>query len=435
MEPYVYGMIGLALLLVFVFYGVPIAISLASVGIIGLIAIMGVENAFSLASMISYQNVATFDYAVIPLFVLMGMLAEATGLSGNCFDTLALWLGKLRGGLGIATTWSCAAFGTLNGSPLVTASVFARAAVPSMRQYGYDRDISYGLCAAAGNIGQLIPPSILIVMYGALSKDSIGQLLMAGISPGIGLCIMFSLTLVIISFVRPDLVPAKLDIKTTWKERILALRYMIPIAVVALIIIGGIYSGIFSSAEAGAVGCAVFLFYGLIKRIPFKAYVNAFRETVLTAGMLFFIIMSGAIFGRFLTVSGFAKLLVGIVQGINPNPTVFLLLVVAVYLFLGCFMDAYTCMAITLPLFLPIADVLGIDRIHFAMTAILTMHCGGITPPVGTCAFCVKAVATPDTTIGGIFKGAFPFLIAMVILVVLFVFFPVLSTFLPNAMM
>jgi tripartite ATP-independent transporter DctM subunit len=363
----------------------------------------------------------------------MGMLATGVGVSTACYDTLALWLGKLKGGLGVATIWSCAAFGTLNGSALVTASVFSKIAAPEMIRYGYNRNLTYGMIAAAGNIGQFIPPSVLIVIYGALSGDSIGKLLMAGIAPGIGLGITFSIIFVMIAVFRPDLIP-QIETHATWRDRFISLKNFIPVVMVALIIIGGIFFGVFSSAEAGAIGCVVFLIYGIINKIPLKRILDSILETVQNAGMLFLILACSAIFAKFMTVSGLANSITSFVIDAQMGSVGFLFGVLVVLIILGCFIDAYSSIALTLPLFYPVAIALGIDPIHFAMVVLLGLHCGGITPPVGLCVFCVKSVAPSDVDVMGIFKGALPFLFGMIVLIVLFILFPSLSTFIPNAM-
>ena len=426
------GIIGLAVLIALVLYGFHIAIVLGTVGFFGLVALKGWGRAISMACNQTFTAVSTFDYAVIPMFVMMGMLATSVGISDKCYDSLAKIVGRVPGGLGIATTWSCAAFGTLNGSALVTASVFAKVSVPSMRKHGYDKNLAYGLCSAAGNIGQFIPPSVLLVMYGALSQDSIGKLLMAGISPGIALSVAFSIIMVIISLTT-TMAPRTTE-KYSVVEKLASLKAFIPIAVVALIVIGGIFGGLFSSAEAGAVGCVVFFVYALIFRVPGSKIVEAFTETVKTCGMMFIILMSASLFSRFMVVSGLAPLLVEILTGINLTPNLFLIGTVIIYLILGCFMDAISSMSIVLPLLLPVAVSLGVDTIHFAMVSLLAMHCGGITPPVGMCVFCVNAVAEKDVEVMGIFKGALPFLLAMIVLCILYVYVPVLSTILPDLM-
>lgn len=427
------ALVGVVVLLALVISGVHIAVSLGTVGFVGMWIILGLGKSVAMSGQVAFYNIATFDYAVIPLFILMGMLATGIGISTKCYDTLALWLGRIPGGLGVATTWACAAFGTLNGSALVTASVFAKIAAPEMRRYGYDKNLTYGLISASGNIGQFIPPSVLIVIYGALSGDSIGRLLMAGIAPGIGLAVTFSVIMIFFAIVRPDLVP-RVNLKVSWLERIKSLKNLIPIAIVALVIMGGIFFGIFSSAEAGAIGCLVFFVYGIVFRVPFKKILTSIVETVQNAGMLFLILACSAIFAKFMTISGLAGLITGVVVNANLSPVMFLFGTLIVLIILGCFIDAYSSIALTLPIFYPAAVALGIDPIHFAMVALLGLHMGGLTPPVGLCVFCVKSVAPQDVDIMGIFKGAMPFLVGMIVLTIFFVFFPALSTTIPNAM-
>ena len=431
--PMIIGLCGIALFFILIFSGVHIAVSLGIVGFAGCACLMGFTKAISLTGNLAYTTIASFDFAVIPLFVLMGMLVTYLGISTELYDTLAKWLGRLPGGLGIATVWSCAAFGTLNGSATVTASVFARACGPELTRHGYDKNLTYGMISAAGNIGQFIPPSVLIVVYGALSGDSIGRLLMAGISPGIGLALVFSLVLVAYALIRPKLIPT-VKVQTTWKDKLISLKYLIPIVIVAVIIIGGIFGGIFSSAEAGAVGCIVFFIYAFIRKVPFKNLVKAFGETIRVAGMTYIILVSASFFAKFMTMSGLATGVINLVNKMHLSSVGFLFVVVIVYLIFGCFIDAMSSMSITLPLFYPVMTALNIDPIHFAMVVILALHCGGITPPVGMCVFTVKAFTPKDVKLMGIFKGAMPFLIAMIVLIVLFIFFPSLSTFLPNIM-
>ena len=233
------ALVGMVTLIVLVLMGVHIAVALGTVGFFGLVACLNLPKAVAMVGIQAYSGIATFDYAVIPLFILMGMLATGIGISTECYDTLAKWLGRIPGGLGVATTLGCTAFGTLNGSALVTGSVFAKIAAPEMRRYGYNTNLTYGLIAASGNIGQFIPPSILIVIFGALSGDSIGRLLMAAIAPGLALAIGFSLFTVIAAIVKPSLFP-RVEQRFTWKEKLVSLKNLIPIAIVAVVIIGGI---------------------------------------------------------------------------------------------------------------------------------------------------------------------------------------------------
>ncbi len=431
MDPIVIGIIGIVVFFLLLFYGVHIAVVLGTVGLLGLTAILGLDKALVMVGNLSYTTIATFDFAVIPMFILMGMLVSYIGLSSSIYNTLANWVGKIPGGLGVATIWSCAAFGTLNGSATVTASVFARACAPEMTSRGYHEGLTYGMISAAGNIGQFIPPSVLIVVYGALSGDSIGRLLMAGVSPGLGLAIIFSIFMVLCSIFAPKYVP-RTDYDVSWKERIISLKNLIPIAIIATIIIGGIFGGVFSSAEAGAIGSLVLVIYGIIKKTPLKQYGLAMLETIRTSGMTFIILICASFFAKFMTISGLATAMIDFVNSIHLSNSAFLFMVVVVYLILGCFVDAMSSISITLPLFYPVAISMGIDPIHFAMVALLALHCGGLTPPVGMCVFTVKAFAPKEVSLMQIFAGAMPFLGCMLILIVIYILVPSLSTFLPN---
>jgi tripartite ATP-independent transporter DctM subunit len=434
MSGIIIGIIGMVGLIVLVLLGVHIGVALGVVGLFGLTAVIGFSQALSMCGIVAYNSIATFDYSVIPLFIMMGMLATAIGISTESYDTLAKWMGRMPGGLGVATTVACAGFGTLNGSALVTASVFTKISAPEMIRYGYDKNLTYGMIAASGNIGQFIPPSIMVVIYGALSGDSIGRLLMACISPGLALTIGFSALTVAIALIAPKKFP-KVDVHYTWKEKLISLKELIPIAIVAVVIIGGIFSGMFSSSEAGAIGVLVFLIMAVIKRTPIKKIIHAIMETIENATMLFLILACSAMFAKFMTVSGLAPKLTSMVTQANLSPVLFMFGAVIVFLILGCFMDAYSSISLTIPLFYPAAVALGIDPIHFDVVCILALHMGGLTPPVGLCVYSVKALAPEGTDVMGIFKGAMPYLAAMVIITLLYIFFPGLSTFIPDSMM
>lgn len=436
MEPFVIGIIGVIILLFLVFIGVHVAFALGIVGIIGIFAVSGIDRGLSMIASTSFYSINSVEYTVIPLFILMGMLATSVGASTAAYDTGAKWLGRVRDGLGVATVVGCTAFGTLNGWAVVTASVFGKASVPEMRmrKYGYDKRLAYGLVCGAGCIGQLIPPSVLIVIYGALSGDSIGRLLMAGISPGLALALGFSLYVIAMAYIRPDMVPVSGQ-KYSWNEKMKSLTGLIPIAIAAFIIIGGIFTGFCSSSEAGAIGCVVFFIYALIRRVSWSKVKESLIETVATCGMLFIILVSASIFAKFLTITHLADMMVGLVTTYPLPPVLFMLGCSVIYLVLGCLLDAISILSLSLPILLPVVDTLGIDRIQFAMFAILALHCGMLTPPVGTACFAVKGVASEDTSLGDIFREALPFLIVMIVVTILFILFPGLSTFLPNLMM
>lgn len=431
MSPTMLALLILILFIVLLSTGIPVAFSLGISGFIGIAIYMGPSQAISMLAIETYRSASSFSYAVIPLFVVMGMLVMHTGMSKDIYDCLGCWNNRLPGGQGVATVWSCTLFGMLNGSAAVTSSVFARAAAPELLKRGYNPEVTYGMIASAGCIGQFIPPSIVIILYGGISDDSIGRLLMAAISPGLAMSIVFSLVMVGIALFRPDLVPRTDEHYTMW-YRIKELRKLLPVLIVGGLIVVGLATGAYSTTEAGAAGALVFVIYAIIHRVPFKTMLLAFRDAASTACMMFIIMGCGSVFAKFVTLTGLGKVIQDVASAASFGPGVFMLIAFVIYLVLGCFIDPTSILTITLPLLLPIVDMLGINRIHYAMFVIMALHVGGITPPVGLTVFFTKAAAGDKATLQGIFRGAFPFLIAFILLTILYIFVPSLSTFIPD---
>lgn len=428
------GLLTILILILFIVLlsgGIPVAFSLGISGFVGLWAHLGFAKAISMLGTLTYRSAASFSYAVIPLFVVMGMLVMHTGMSKQIYDCLAKWFNRVPGGLGVATVWSCTLFGMLNGSAAVTSSVFARATGPELLRRGYHPDTTYGMIASAGCIGQFIPPSIVIIIYGGITDDSIGKLLMAAISPGIAMAITFSLVLVIIALTRPDLIPKNTEHYTMW-ERIKSLKDLVPVLIVGGLIVVGLSTGTYSTTEAGAMGALVFVLYAFINKVPIKQMLLAFKDSASTSCMMFIIMGCGSVFAKFVTMTGIGNVIQSAVSSIGMGAISFMLISFVIYLILGCFIDPTSILIITLPLFIPIVDALDINRIHFAMFVIMALHVGGITPPVGLTVFFTKAAAGDKATLQGIFKGAVPFLISFVILTIIYICVPTLSTFIPD---
>lgn len=431
MNPITLSVLILILFIVLLATGIPVAFSLGMSGFVGIALYLGLPKAISMLAIETYRSAASFSYAVIPLFVVMGMLVMHTGMSKDIYDCLGTWNNRLPGGLGVATIWSCTLFGMLNGSAAVTSSVFSRAAAPELLKRGYNPEITFGMIASAGCIGQFIPPSIVIILYGGISDDSIGRLLMAAISPGIAMSITFSIVMILIALARPDLIPKNTDRFTMW-HRIKELRKLIPVILVGGLIVVGLSTGVYSTTEAGAMGALVFVIYAIVHRVPFKTMLLAFRDAASTACMMFIIMGCGSVFAKFVTLTGLGRVIQNMASAASLGPIVFMLISFVIYLVLGCFIDPTSILTITLPLLLPIVDMLGINRIHYAMFVIMALHVGGITPPVGLTVFFTKAAAGDRATLQGIFKGAFPFLIAFTLLTILYICVPSLSTFIPD---
>lgn len=436
MEPFTIGILGLVVLLVLISLGVHVAIALLVVGFFGTTILAGVAPALTQVAGNAFYYVASETFVVIPLFILMGMLATSTGFSSDAYRGLNTWFGRLRGGLGIATVGGCTIFGTVCGSSLVTAAVFARLSAPEMRRQGYEKKFAYAISSSAGTIGMLIPPSILMVIYGILTQESVGKLLIGGIAPGLLLFIIFSFGIVIMTRLNPSLAPQPAaGVKVTWRQRFAALGLMWPAVLTFGIIVGGISFGVFTPSEAGAVASFVFLVIFFAYRRPFQELKTALMDTISTTGMLFLLLVGAMIFGRFLVLSGIATALAGLVVGSGFPPVVVVIMSVFVYILLGCFLDSISMLSITIPAMYPAIMAMGIDPIWYAMVVITAIHIGTITPPVGVNVYAVKGVAEADVSLEDLFRGVLPFLLMMVIAVVILIAFPALSTTLPAVMM
>jgi C4-dicarboxylate transporter, DctM subunit len=433
MDPFWVGIAGVILLFLLLIIGMHVAIALGFVGILGLTFLVGFRSAMNMLGSGLFHQASQYSLVVIPLFILMGSIASGSGISKNVYKSAQLWFGEFKGGLGISTVGACTAFGAICGSSLVTAAVFARLSAPEMRQLGYEKRFAYGICSSGGIIGMLIPPSVLMVIYGLITEVSIGKLLIAGILPGIILFLFFSIGIWVMGRVKPSLI-SPIRIQTNFGERIRSLVHFVPVCISFLIIIGGIFSGGFSPTEAGAVASLVLIIWFLFTRLPLGKLWFSVKDTMLTTSMVFLILISAALFARFLNLSGISNKLLQYVVGAGYSPLGFIIASLILYFVLGCFLDSISMLSITLPVLFPIANGMGIDPIYYAVLVVMTVELGLITPPVGLNIYAVKGVAEPDVTLEDLFIGAMPFIVMMVIAIVLFILFPRLSTWLPGLM-
>lgn len=438
MDPLLLGFLSLAALLIALAAGIHIALSMAVIGFIGTTLLTNFNAAGTLASVLAYFQIASPSFMVLPLFIFMGVLAGTGGISRNLYDTMSKWVGRLRGALGIATVASCAAFGVVTGSSVATCAVFSKISAPEMRRHGFHKRLAYGLVAASGPIAVFIPPSVIIVFYSILSETSTGKLLMAGILPGLLLVVLLSAAIMIIGRVRPAWVggTASTMAKVPWREKFASLKLIWPIFVVGLIVIGGIFGGVFSPSEAAAIGALVLIIITIVSsgKRRWNVIGRGMLETVSVAGMIFFVLAGAAIFARFLMLSGLTPLALSTITGLGLSNLNFTILMCVLYLIMGCFLDATSMLVITIPIVAPAIKVLGIDPIYFAMPLLLSVETGLITPPVGLNVYAAKSVAEPDVEVEDIFIGASPFFIIDVLVIGLLIFIPQLSTFLPSLM-
>ena len=435
MDPTTIGITGIVALGLLLFLGVHIGIALGMVGFVGTWMLLGLNPAMWGAVNSFYNQVASYALITVPLFIAMGYIASAGRLSENIFQAVNHWVGRFRGGVGIATVGSCTLFGTICGSSLVTSSVFSLMAAPEMRKQGYNKALAYGICASSGIIGMLIPPSILMVVYGVLSGVSVGRLLVAGISPGLVLGLLYSGTIVLLSILFPTWIRRQqTDEALSWKRKLQELLKLWPVVVVAVVIFGGIFGGVFTPTEAGSVATitVLVLFILMDGKRSFRPIFKAFADTVRTSSMIYLIFGGAAIFSQFLTLSGLTGNIAVYIIGLDLSPIAFLFAVSLFYLALGTLLDSVAMLAITIPLFHPVLVPMGINPIWYAVVVVVAIHVGMITPPVGLCVYGAKAVAESDVTLEDIFRGVVPFFFVSLIALVLFILIPALSTVLPS---
>ena len=427
MELITIGLLGCVALIVLLLIGIPVAFCLLIVGFVGMTAALGWEPALGLMSTLPFYTSAQYSFTPMPLFVFMASLIFAAGMGGSMYDAAAKWLSRLPGGLGISTTLASTLFGTLTGSSLVTSAMFTKVSVPEMRKHGYESSFAHGLTCASGIIGMLIPPSMLAILYGILAEESIAKLFMAGIGPGLLTAGGFSLLIYFMVKRKPELAPMTEE-RFTLRERFLSLRGLWAILLVAVVMLGGIFSGIFTVTEGGAVGAiSTFIIVLISGKMSWKIMRWVCLDTVRTNTMIFVLIIGATLFSRFVTITGVTAEAVSLITDSGLPAWGVMTGFMAIYVVLGCFLDPVSIMSITLPLTLPVAEAYGWNSIYFGMLVLYTMHIGTITPPVGLTLFATKGAAESDVSFGEIVKGTTPFFILMMFLLVLLVLFEPLT--------
>jgi C4-dicarboxylate transporter DctM subunit len=434
--------LGIAALLFFLLLlagGVYIGVALGLIGLVGTIVLVGFQPALNLLASTAFNFAMTYALIVVPLFVAMGIFASEAAVTQDIYLALSKWLSGIRGGLGLATIGGCTVFGMLTGSSMVTSVVFAKVAVPEMRRHGYDAKMSYGLVCAAGIIGMLIPPNLFAVIYAFLTEQSVTKLLLAGIGPGLVTAVCLGAGLIALISMRPSLGPSTQLSAVTWRDRIVAIPKLWSALVVGVIVIGGIYSGVFTVTEAAGVGTFVlFVLFLLIKRVSrqsFQVLGAAIRETISLTAMVFILVIGAMIFTRFLILSGLAARMTNIIIGMKMSGLAFTIAANVLYLILGMFFDPISIIVMTVPVLHPIANALNLDPIWFGTVLIITANVGGLTPPFALTVYAVKAVAGPDLSLEDVFRGSFPFLMIMVVVIAICIVFPSLSTWIPYHML
>ncbi|HHT47456.1 MAG TPA: TRAP transporter large permease [Firmicutes bacterium] len=401
------------------------------IGFLGYGLLDGWNKALLMIPMQSFSTMTRYDTTVIPMFILMAAVSASTGISGDLYRTARVWFGQIRGGLAMATVAGCGMFAAISGSSMATSMAIGKAAYPELRKYGYDERLAAGSIAAGGTIGNLIPPSMGFILYGILTETSVGNLFMAGILPGLLEVVLYMLVIYLICRLKPEMGPP--GPKTSIIEKIVSLKDTWHMIALFLLVMGGIYLGIFTPTEAGAIGAfGALIITFFTRRLTLGRLISSLKEAAETTGMLIMILVGVMIFMRFLTVSGLPAFLGNYVTTLHVQPMLIMLVIIIFYLFAGAFMDILACIFITVPIFFPIVMELGFDPLWFGVIVVMMFEIGAITPPMGLNVFVLSAAT--DVPVMTIFRGIVPFLIADLARVILVVAFPAISLYLPMVM-
>ncbi len=430
MTPFTVGIIGIIVLFILFLLRMPVGFAMGLVGFLGYSYLVNLTAGLTLAGQTAYLTVASYTFSVVPLFLLMGEFAFFAGLSAELYDFTYKWLGHLPGGLAMATVAACAGFAAISGSSTAGAVTMGTISLPEMKKFKYEPSLATGCVAAGGTLGILIPPSMIMIIYGIIAEQSIAKLFFAGFLPGFLLAGLFMLTIYILVKRNPTL--ALRGQKSNWKERFAGFKTTGWVLALFILIMGGMYAGIFTTTEAGGIGAFGAFVIGIArKKLDWQKFIFSLVETGRTAGMLFIIVIGAIFFGYFIAVSRIPTLLAEFVTGLGLSRYVVLLIIFVVYLFLGCIMDGIAMILLTVPIFLPMVEAVGFDAIWFGIVVVLVVEMGLITPPVGLNVYVLSGVAK-DVPMATIFRGIIPFLAAMIICFIIIVAFPQIALFIPG---
>lgn len=431
MSPALIGIIGFCLMLIFILLGVHVAFALIILGFVGLVLLNGLDGAFSNIAIIAFSKASSYDFAVAPLFLLMSAIVARSDIGKEAYDTARAWLGQFRGGLAIATTGACALFAACCGSSLACAIAMGKVAYPEMKRHGYDDRLATGTVAAGGTMGILIPPSMGFILVGILTQQSIGKLFLAGIIPGIVQASFYVITILILCAINPKMGPA--SPRTTIMQKVVSLKLTWPVIILFLLVIGGIYGGLFTAIEAGAVGAFGALIISLVRRqLNMKSIIDCSLETAVMSGMMIALIIGAFILNQFLAQTRIPFTTSELIVSLGLNRYIIFAIIVVLYVILGMVFDIYAILILTLPILFPTMTALGFDPIWYGVMMVRLVEIGLITPPFAMNLFGLAGVVpVPMVTL---YRGVVPFIIADVLNVGLLVAVPAIATFLPNIM-
>jgi C4-dicarboxylate transporter DctM subunit len=431
MSPEVVGIIGVVIMVALIFLRVWVGVAMITVGVLGFALLEGWRHAFIISGTEPYSQISVYVISCVPLFILMGIVASETGIAGDLYNTANRWMGNIPGGLAIATTVATGGFAAVCGSSDATAAAMGKVAFPEMKKLGYDSKLAAGCIAAGGSIGILIPPSLGFILYGLLCEQSIGKLFMAGFIPGVLEVVFYSITIFILCRINPRLGPP--GPRSNIKEKVSSLKHTWGMISLFILVLGGIYMGVFTPTEAGAVGAFGAVAISLVgRRLTRGNFNKSMVETAKITAMIVLLISGAFIFLRFLAVSQLPTMLSDFVAGLQVSKYVFIAGIIVFYLILGCFWDIFACILLTLPFIFPVIEAIGMDPIWFGVIMVRCMEVGLITPPFGLNIFILSGVI--DVPVGTVYRGILPFVLADFCHIALLVAVPELSLWLPSTM-
>jgi tripartite ATP-independent transporter DctM subunit len=436
MTPATIGLIGIGVMLVLFATRMPVAFVMGVVGFVGFSVLTSVQGGLNMVSRSMYEVFASYDLTTIPLFILMGQLAFNAGISRRLFATAYHYFGHVRGGMAMATVSACTAFGAVCGSGPATAATMATVAIPEMKRFGYRDRLAAGTVASGGGLGMIMPPSVVLIVYGVLTEQSIGKLFVSGILPAVMLTVLYLLTIAVICRIHPDYGPP--GEVHSWRSRLLSLVGLTDTLIIFGVVLTGLFKGWFTPTEAASVGVFSVLVLGLVRRqLNLASVIKSLDETLRASCMIMFLVAGAVVFGKFLAVTRIPFTTASYIGGLEVPAMVVMALIVAIYFVGGCFMDSLAMIMLTVPVFYPVAMNMGYDPIWFGIIIVLITQMGVITPPVGINVYVVYGVATAmkqNISLESIFRGIYPFLLATFIGIMLLFLFPQIVTYLPSRM-
>jgi len=424
------GAFGCVVLLILLMSSMPVAFVMALVGLVGFAALVSTHAAFSMVAVDLFDTLSAYSLTVIPLFVFMGQIAFHSGISKRLYHTAYQWLGAMPGGLAMATVGACTGFGAICGSGPATAATMASVALPEMKHYKYDMELGSGAVAAGGSLGMLIPPSVVFIVYAIMTEQSVGKLFIAGILPGLLIAVLFCLTIYLHCRLRPELGPA--GPKTTMRQKIKSLGGVAETLILFLVVIGGMFMGLFTPTEAAAIGAAGSLIIAVVQgNLSWHGFICSLQETARTSCMVMIIVTGAVMFGHFLAVTRIPFELASWLTALPLPGWMIVGMIILFYLVCGCFVDALALILLTIPIFYPVIEQLNYDLIWFGVIIVIVTQMGVISPPVGVNAYVVSGIAR-DIPLQTVFKGVLPFLGALIVAAIILVAFPQISLWLPS---